>query len=88
VVIEAGACGVPTVGYSVTGMVDSVQSNKTGKLVPINDMEGLFDSCVEVLKYDTNQMMSQNVAKFMKDKFDSKLVEDNLMNFMNELTNA
>ena len=29
VVIEAGACGVPTVGYSVTGMVDCVENNKT-----------------------------------------------------------
>jgi glycosyltransferase involved in cell wall biosynthesis len=88
VVIEAGACGVPTVGYAVTGMVDCVENNKTGKLVPLNDKEGLFDSCVEVLTYDINQMMSQNVTKFIREKFDSKLVEHNLMNYINELINA
>ena len=88
VVIEAGACGVPTVGYSVTGMVDCVESNKTGKLVPPNDLEGLFYSCLEVLNYETNQMMSQNVAKFVEEKFDSKLVEKNLINYINELIYA
>jgi len=88
VVIEAGACGVPTVGYAVTGMVDCVENNKTGKLVPLNDKEGLFDSCVEVLTYDVNQMMSQNVIKFVKERFDSKLVEENLLNYINGLLNA
>jgi glycosyltransferase involved in cell wall biosynthesis len=88
VVIEAGACGVPTVGYAVTGMVDCVENNKTGKLVPLNDKEGLFDSCVEVLTYDINQMMSQNVTKFVKERIDSKLVEENLLNYINGLINA
>jgi glycosyltransferase involved in cell wall biosynthesis len=88
VVIEAGACGVPTVGYSVTGMVDCVENNKTGKLVPPNDLEGLFYSCLEVLNYETNQMMSQNVTKFVVEKFDSKLVEKNLINYINELIYA
>jgi glycosyltransferase involved in cell wall biosynthesis len=88
VVIEAGACGVPTVGYSVTGMVDCVDNNKTGKLVPPNDLEGLFYSCLEVLNYETNHMMSQNVTKFVEEKFDSKLVEKNLINYINELIYA
>ena len=88
VVIEAGACGVPTVGYAVTGMVDCVENNKTGKLVPPNDLEGLFDSCLEVLNYETNQIMSQNVTKFVEEKFESKLVENNLINYINELIYA
>ena len=88
VVIEAGACGVPTVGYAVTGMVDCVENNKTGKLVPPNDLEGLFDSCLEVLNYETHQMMSQNVTKLVREKFDSKLVENNLINYINELIYA
>jgi glycosyltransferase involved in cell wall biosynthesis len=88
VVIEAGACGVPTVGYAVTGLIDCVENNITGKLVPLNDKEGLFDSCVEALKYDTNKMMSQKVLKFVKEKFDSKIVEDNFINYLNGLINV
>jgi glycosyltransferase involved in cell wall biosynthesis len=69
-------------------MVDCVDNNKTGKLVPPNDLEGLFYSCLEVLNYETNQMMSQNVTKFVEEKFDSKLVENNLINYINELIYA
>lgn len=41
VVLEAGAVGVPTVGFSVTGMIDSVVPGETGQLVPLGDLEGL-----------------------------------------------
>jgi glycosyltransferase involved in cell wall biosynthesis len=35
--LEAGACGVPTVGYRVTGTVDAVVDGDTGSLAPLGD---------------------------------------------------
>lgn len=41
VVLEAGAVGVPTVGFLVTGMRDSVVSGETGQLVAFGDVRAL-----------------------------------------------
>lgn len=44
VVLEAAALGVPTVGFSVTGMKDSVVPGETGQLVAFGDVAGLADA--------------------------------------------
>lgn len=41
VAIEAAACGVPTFGYDIVGVQDSVASGITGELFRFGDLEGL-----------------------------------------------
>ena len=41
IVIEAAASGIPTVGYRITGLLDSVDNLKTGILVEPGDVEEL-----------------------------------------------
>jgi glycosyltransferase involved in cell wall biosynthesis len=47
--LEALACGVPTVAFSVGGLADVVRPNKTGALVPPGDIDGLGDAIADLL---------------------------------------
>ena len=42
--LEAGAAGVPTVGFRVTGVVDAVEDGQTGLLVPTGSGQALADA--------------------------------------------
>ncbi|MCB9411260.1 MAG: glycosyltransferase [Actinobacteria bacterium] len=48
-VIEAAACGVPTVGWDVTGVRDAVDGGVTGRLVPVGEVEAFASAVVSVL---------------------------------------
>jgi len=50
VVIEAACLEIPTVGFQVTGMVDSVLSGVTGKLVKLGDVEALGKAVISYLR--------------------------------------
>jgi glycosyltransferase involved in cell wall biosynthesis len=50
--LEALACGVPTVAFSVGGLVDVVRPGKTGALVAPGDVEGLGDAIASLLSND------------------------------------
>lgn len=47
--MEAAACGVPTIGYDVPGLRDSVDPGRSGLLVPDGDIEALADAAGVVL---------------------------------------
>lgn len=48
--LEAAACGVPTVAYSVPGLEDSVMEQVSGLLVQDNSLRALINAAAEVLK--------------------------------------
>ena len=48
-VIEAGACGVPTVAADSPGLRDSVQNGETGLLVPYGDPAAMAAAALELL---------------------------------------
>ncbi len=50
--LEALACGVPTVAFSVGGLVDVVRPEKTGALVRPGDVDGLGDAIGSLLSND------------------------------------
>lgn len=47
--LEAAAAGIPTVGFSATGVVDAIQNCQTGFVVPIGDVDKLADALVRLL---------------------------------------
>ncbi len=47
--LEAAACGVPTLGYEVAGVRDSVRAGVTGELVPSGDVVTLADRAEAML---------------------------------------
>jgi glycosyltransferase involved in cell wall biosynthesis len=48
-ILEAAACGTPTVGYDVPGVRDAVIQGKTGVLVPSGDTVSLGNCVTELL---------------------------------------
>lgn len=50
VVLEAASCGVPTVGFNVTGVRDSVVDGKTGALVPFMDIEAMTEKVIAYIE--------------------------------------
>ncbi len=50
VVIEAAACGVPTVGWDVTGVKDAVVDGLTGCLAPEGDVQAMVGRTLAILR--------------------------------------
>ena len=48
-VIEAAACGVPTIGYDTTGVRDAVSNGVSGLLVPLGAVGRLADAALSLL---------------------------------------
>jgi glycosyltransferase involved in cell wall biosynthesis len=49
-VAESAICGVPTVGYAVPGLVDSVKPGRTGILVEEGNIDALAEAAEEILR--------------------------------------
>lgn len=71
VVIEAAACGVPTVGTRIYGLVDAVAEGETGLLSAPGDISGLRAN-LERLAADTRlrQRMGAAARRRVLDRFD------------------
>ncbi len=75
VVIEAGACGVPTVAYAVTGTIDCIQDGVTGTLVPPGDLGGLIRA-IETFADDPERTKGAGraAARLVRARFDQPVV--------------
>jgi len=56
-VIEAAAFGIPTIGFKVLGLVDSVDDQKTGLLIPYGDIDGFANAMKKF--YDNLELRDQ-----------------------------
>jgi glycosyltransferase involved in cell wall biosynthesis len=52
VFLEAGACGLPVVGTSGSGIAEAIRDGETGFLVPQNDADALADAITRLLTDD------------------------------------
>jgi len=52
VALEAGAAGIPVVGFHVTGLIDAVVHGETGILVPMGDSGALARALIKLLEDD------------------------------------
>ncbi|MES2771472.1 MAG: glycosyltransferase family 4 protein [Pseudomonadota bacterium] len=48
VVIEAAACGIPTIAYRIDGIVDAVVHGETGCLVPVGNVPALAEAMLQL----------------------------------------
>lgn len=83
-VIEAAACGVPTVGYDTTGVRDAVENGVTGILVPLGDVTALTHATVRALNPVVRQSMSRQARRFAADNFDQTVVIRGFVDFIQE----
>jgi glycosyltransferase involved in cell wall biosynthesis len=68
--LEGMACGKPFIGFNTSGLADVVANNRTGLLVPVNDLTALLDACRQ-MAHDQRiyQAMSQAARNRAVDVF-------------------
>lgn len=63
VIVEAAACGVPSVAYRIDGVTDAVQDGETGVLVPKGDVEALLAAMERMLEDPYSRCMLGEKAR-------------------------
>ncbi len=67
-ILEAAACGTPTVGYNVAGVCDAVHHMETGLVVRNGSVESLADGIITILQdASIRTSLSEGAAKFAGD---------------------
>jgi glycosyltransferase involved in cell wall biosynthesis len=82
IVIDAAAIGVPTVGYKIPGLIDSISDNYSGILVPFGNIDNFVDEIVDFIS-DTKKVkqMSINARKYVVEYFNANLVNQSMFDF-------
>jgi lipopolysaccharide heptosyltransferase II len=69
VAIEAGACGVPVIATRIGGLVDIIENDKDGLLVPPDDPRILADAVIRILK---DPALADRLARSLRIKVESE----------------
>jgi len=64
VAIEAAAHGLPTIAFSVGGVVDAIDDGKTGFLIEPDDYTAFTDACINYLSHNYPQVSAASCKKF------------------------
>lgn len=78
VAIEAAAHGIPTIAFATGGIIDAVENQNTGRLIPINDYHAFSNAVISLLKINDGKSKKncQNFAeKFSWSNLKSNLIE-------------
>lgn len=68
--LEAGACGRPVIATRVGGIPEIVLNNRTGLLVPPNDVEALAEAIVKLAKdEELRRAMGKAAYEFVRDNY-------------------
>lgn len=83
-IIEAGALGVPTVGYNVTGVMDAVINGQTGILVTLADKEALAGAAIRYFSDEVLIRRHGDAAQEYSRKFSPGLVWENYARLLSD----
>lgn len=84
VVIEAAAMGTPAIISDIPGPVDAIKSGETALVFPAKDTNALKESMRQIRIMDYHSM-GQRAAQFAKERFDSKLLNEKILERKEEL---
>jgi len=85
VIVEAQACGVPVVATRVGGVVDIIDDNKTGLLVPPADPSSIADAVTKIYKdAELSRTLAENAYKKVKEKYNIELMAENTIDVYKE----
>lgn len=66
-VIEANACGTPTIAYDVLGLRDSIRNRETGLLVESGDVRALAEMIMKIIENKgLREQFSRNALNYSK----------------------
>lgn len=81
-VIEAAACGLPTIASNIYGLNDAIVNHKTGLLFQVKNYEELSNK-IEILYNDRKlcNEYGQNALKRVKNFFSQELINNEIISF-------
>jgi glycosyltransferase involved in cell wall biosynthesis len=80
VVIEAAACGLPTIGTRIYGLTDAIEDGDTGILVPVGDQRALAEALRRMASDDDmRHRMGQAALRRATDRFTQRRLTDALL---------
>lgn len=82
-IMEASACGVPSVGYDVIGVRDSIVNHVNGLLVPFGELDSAVDAVVSCVRKD----MRISSRRYAVEHFDGKGKADILTRVFHDISN-
>lgn len=89
VIVEAGACGVPTVATNVGGVPLVVQGNLTGMLFSAKDRQALAKAVIELLRNDQKRReMGTQAMQWVSDKFSAEVMVKRISDIYEGLINV
>ncbi|MGD6831549.1 N-acetyl-alpha-D-glucosaminyl L-malate synthase BshA [Sutcliffiella halmapala] len=75
VLLEAMACGVPSVGTNIGGIPEVIEHGVTGFLSEVGDVENIADQAISILiDPDLHKRFSKNSIQRVKDRFSSRYI--------------
>lgn len=85
-VIEASACGRPTIGTDVPGVREAILSGKTGVLVPPKDPSALAEAILSLIgSPETLRSMGENAREFAEREFGVATITSALLDMYGSL---
>lgn len=82
VVIEAAACGIPSIGTNIYGLSDAIIDGKTGILIPRSDISALEVAMARLaLNCDERRVMGERARMRVLDEFQQCIIVDALLAF-------
>ena len=84
VILEAGACGIPTFCWDIIGTRDAIPSFARNFLIPFGDTNLLEKSVINYLDSPLNQNEKITLSNWYHENFEQKKVLSNLVEFIND----
>ena len=85
-VIEAAACGIPTIGSRIYGLTDAIVDGETGLLVSVGDIGGLADAMIRLsVDQDFRHTLGRQAFARVKRDFQQAQQTDALLDYYSRL---
>lgn len=83
--IEASACGLPSITYDVGGCSEIILNGKNGFLIPLFNEKLFVEKIIETLKDNSWDKLKNSCLKIAEEKFNSFSMSDSYFNLFEKL---
>ncbi|WP_168384766.1 glycosyltransferase family 4 protein [Acinetobacter indicus] len=89
VIIEAAACGTPSIGTNIYGLTDAIENGKSGLLCEVDNSQDLSEKMISFIENDTlRKECAEYGLQRVKDNFNTVLISQYLSEFYEKILKA